>query len=133
MPVSYTKPGYTCTPFEVLGPPMAFLIAATFSRVRHASLRPCLHVNTAGSNSQPSGSKIMPSATPSSASHFFRSASMMSVRSASLMASVIIGLPSLSLGAIWLNATGIHWPIARFESPVRMAGSPEMIPSKLVG
>ena len=74
---------------------------------------------------------MMPSAAPSLASHFFNSALEISFRSLSVMACTMIGLPSAPFGAIWLNATGIHLPIARFESPVRMA--PEMIPLKAVG
>ena len=42
----------------------------------------------------------------------------------------MIGFPFASFGATWLKAMGIHFPMARLESPVRIAGSPEMIPSK---
>src|SRR5208283_1226128 len=43
------------------------------------------------------------------------------------------GFPDASLGAAWLYATGIHLPMARFERPVRIAGSPEMMPLKTAG
>ena len=45
----------------------------------------------------------------------------------------MIGFPFASFGAIWLKAMGIHLPMARLESPVRIAGSPEMMPLKTVG
>ena len=64
-------PGYTWVPYEFFGPANAFLIAAIFSGAMHASLLPDLQARTAGSKSQPRGSKIIPSATPSLASHCF--------------------------------------------------------------
>ena len=108
-------------------------MAATFSGAIQAWLWPLLQASSAGSKSQPIGSEIMPSATPSFASQRASSASMKSLRSLSVRNFSRTGLPDASLGAAWLYATGIHLPIARFESPVRIAGSPETMPLKTVG
>jgi len=122
MPASYRKPGYTWVPYAFLGPANAFLIAESFSGAMHPSLDPGLQARTAGSKSQPSGSKIIPSATPSRASHVFMRVSMNNLRSPSVRNFSICGLPDSSFGAAWLYATGIHSPIARFDRPVRIAG-----------
>ena len=61
-----------------------------------------LQARTSGSNLQPRGSEIMPSATPSLASHCFIRASMNRLRSLSLRNLSICGLPDASLGAAWL-------------------------------
>jgi len=102
-----------------------FLDGADFFRRDACFFLAALAGEHCGSNSQPRGSEIMPSATPSFASHRFMSASMKSERSLSVRNLSICGLPEVSLGAAWLYATGIHWPMARLERPVRMAGSPK--------
>ena len=117
----------------VFGPAIAFLMAAAFSGARHAPAFVPLHASCSGSKSHAIGLKIIPSATPSFASHRFSSASPINLRSMSVIACVKIGLPVASFGAIWFSVTGIHCPIARLDSPVRIAGSPEMMPSKISG
>src|ERR1035441_7296542 len=83
-------------------------MAATFSGAMQPSLWPLLQASTAGSKSQPIGSEIILSATPSFASQRFISASMKSLRSASVRNLSVSGFPVASLGAAWLYATGIQ-------------------------
>src|ERR1035438_9827656 len=77
-------------------------MALIFSGAMHSSFWLALQASTTGSNSQPRGSDIMPSATPSFASHRFMSASMKSARSPSVRNLSICGLPEVSLGAVLL-------------------------------
>src|ERR1035437_3625910 len=108
-------------------------MALIFSGAMHSSFWLALQASTTGSDSLPGGADIMPPATPSFASHRFMSASMKSARSPTVRNLSICGLPEVYLGAAWLYATGIHWPMARLERPVRMAGSPETMPLKASG
>ena len=79
---------------------------------------------------QPAGSKIMPSFTPSRASHASSSLAMKAFFSLSESAGP--GLPLASLGATEFKAT-VTVRVARFEWPVRIAGEPTTIPSKYSG
>jgi len=98
-------------------------------RAEHESVLARLHVRTAGSKWQACGLKIIPSFRPSLSSHVFIIASASSFLSPPEKSFVGSGLPEASLGAICAKATLAQVsPI--FEYPVRMAGSPETIPSK---
>src|SRR5262245_42332635 len=84
IPVSYGNPGYTWLPFESFGPANAFSIAAACCDERQPSFFvPPPHTSVFGSNLQARVLKIIPSFTPSLASHALRRPSMTTLLSLS--------------------------------------------------
>src|SRR5215813_749170 len=118
MPASNGKAGYTAFPLESFGPAKALLTPAACSRVRQLSVFARLQVSCAGLKVQACGLKIMPSFKPSFSSQAFTMELTISLLS-----------ESVSFGLIPFIAAA-KYAKPRLELPVRIAGSPETMPSK---
>lgn len=104
-------------------------IASACVEVRQLSVFGPLQTRVLGSKRQACGLKIMPSATPSSASQVFNNESTTSFLSPPDSALPAITLPLASRAAAFDSATETERR-PRFEYPVRIAGAPETMPSK---